>query len=408
MHTLFICGAPHNSKGFEFTVIDGSSLPDNIGQYIDIYDADKMKDGRNYVIQKLSISKIEYTLVGVYVRINPSDQKTSRGSYIAVGVLTDESISLHSAIDYFCTISSLEASLKMLRNERNAFSTNFSLKNDASKIVNNYNYIPFLANLTKNLSKDENKRKVIFNDLLHEKNIRQISDISLDVEFKELKLEIEKYIEEIKEEKEAHYFTRRDYDRETSQLKEENEQLKYANEIVNDRISEKNRKIESLEKLTQSLDREVSSLRMRGNIVQSNQTMNTSSAVNPGHQVDAERQRLNKHQYKDHTTKRNNKKSKTGLKALIAVVVLSSIGGAIYFFFDLSSMHSDKIPDVENKKTHVSTVSKSVSIENNETQDDNNETQEDNKTISPEDNNVIPKEESIAEKRKKALKNTVK
>ena len=402
MHALFICGAPHNSKGFEFTVIDGSPLPDNIGQYIDIYDADKMKDGRNYVIQKLSISKIEYTLVGVYVRINPSDQKTSRGSYIAVGVLTNESISLHSAIDYFCTISALEASLKMLRNERNAFSTNFSLKNNAIKIVNNYNYIPFLANLTKDLSRDENKRKVIFNDFLHEKNIQQISDVSLDVEFKELKLEIEKYIEEIKQEKEAHYFTRRDNKRETSQLKDENEQLKHANEIFNVKISEKNGRIESLEKLTQSLDKEVSSLRMRGNIVQSHQTMSTSSAVNPGRQVDTVRQRLNRQQDKDHQTKRNNKKFKTRLKALIAVIVLSSIGGVMYFSPDLSSMFSDKVVAVENKKINVSAVSKSAS-------DENNETQEDNKTIiSADENNLIPKEESIAEKRKKALKDTAK
>ncbi len=179
MFSLFVCGVPHNSKGFEYAEIDGSSLPNNIGQYIDIYDKQKMKDGRNYVLQKLIISNIEYILIAEYTKINPSDQKSSRGSYIAVGILTDEVIS--SSNDYVYRITYIEDLLKTMRNERNAFNINFKINSDLNmlnhhfdinELNNKYDYILQLVDTLKDISKDKKCKKIIFNNLMYNKKMK--------------------------------------------------------------------------------------------------------------------------------------------------------------------------------------------------------------------------------------------
>jgi hypothetical protein len=134
MYSLFVCGVPHNRKGFEYTILDGVKLSDKISQYIDIYDADKMRDAYQYVIQKLRIAEKDYMLISEYARINPSDQKMSRGSYIAVGVLTEEILTRDSAEEYISRISSLQSLLKTLRKDRNAFNINFDMKCDLKRI----------------------------------------------------------------------------------------------------------------------------------------------------------------------------------------------------------------------------------------------------------------------------------
>ena len=179
MYSLFVCGVTHNSRGFEYNVIEGSPLPDGIGQYIDIYDKKKMKDGRNYVLQKLIISDIKYVLIAEYVRINPSDKKSSRGSYIAVGVLTNEVISSNNS--YVYRITSIQDLLKRMRNERNAFHMKFKIKSNLNKLNqhininelnNKYDYILYLEDVFKVISRDKKCKKIIFNNLIYNEKMQ--------------------------------------------------------------------------------------------------------------------------------------------------------------------------------------------------------------------------------------------
>ena len=168
MYSLFACGVPHNRKGFEYTILDGVKLSDKIGQYIDIYDADKMKEEYQYVIQRLRIGKKDYTLLAEYARINPSDQKTSRGSYIAVGVLTEEILNRNTSEDYISRISSLQDVLKTLRNDRNAFNIDFDMKRNLKRIKHRKNKSTSLGKLACDVSKNKKYKKIIVSKSMSE------------------------------------------------------------------------------------------------------------------------------------------------------------------------------------------------------------------------------------------------
>ena len=361
MYTLFVCGAPHNSKGFEYAEIYGSKLPDNISQYIDIYDADKMKDGRSYIIQKLTIDTRDYTLLGEYIRINPSDQNTSRGSYIAVGILTDEVISLHVAMDYFCTISSLHASLKMLRNERNAFSTNFKISKNLKSLSNNYHHIPFLANIAKDLSGENTAKRVTFNDVLHEGKTQNIPDNSLENELNKLKAEVEKYIEAINDEKEDHRLTRVENDGEIFRLKNDVNMLQDSVYVLNQRITQKNEDVSRLEQNIERLRTENNSFRNQ-DIYQrenngerrtlTNDPVPTNRNDRPSTLDGNNKNRKRRPPPSTNTItfgneKRNNKKTKV-LVLVLAAIVLSSL-----WYFDvgrtIGDMFYDKAKTIERK-----------------------------------------------------------
>ncbi len=156
-----------NSKGFQYAVIEGSPLPNNIGQFIDIYDSNKMKDGENYIIQKLKIYNLDYTLIVKYVRINPSDQKSNRGSYIAIGVLTDQVVYSNTAISYIYEISSKQDILKAMRNKRNAFDIYFKM-NDVFQQAGNYQYATSLANMIEKISLGKRQKKILFDTLRYD------------------------------------------------------------------------------------------------------------------------------------------------------------------------------------------------------------------------------------------------
>jgi len=184
MYSQFICGVPHNSKGFQYAVIEGAPLPKDISQFIDIYDSDKMKEGQNYIIQKLEINNLYYTLIAKYVRINPSDQKSSRGSYIAVGLLTNKPICTEAAIGYIYEISSKQDILKAMRNKRNAFDIDFMM-NDVFHQTGNYKYAMSLANVIEEMSLEKIPKKILFDTLKYNyknensKDNRLKDDVSL-------------------------------------------------------------------------------------------------------------------------------------------------------------------------------------------------------------------------------------
>lgn len=168
MYSLFVCGVPHNRKGFEYTTLDGVKLSDKISQYIDIYDADKMKDEYQYVIQKLRNGEKDYTLIAEYARINPSDQKTSRGSYIAVGVLTKEILTRNTVEEYISRISSLQSLLKTLRKGRNAFNIDFDMKHDLKRIDYGEKKRTSLGKLACNVSSGKRYKKIIVSKSMSE------------------------------------------------------------------------------------------------------------------------------------------------------------------------------------------------------------------------------------------------
>ncbi|HIP13709.1 MAG TPA: hypothetical protein EYG73_13455 [Arcobacter sp.] len=226
MYSLFICGTPHNKKGFEFTVLEGNKVPDGIFQYIDIYNPDKMRDGNTYVIQKINILKKDYILLSKYVGINPSDQRTSRGAYIAAGVLVESPVSLSSSIMFLSKITNLHTSLKMMRDERNAFKTTFDISKDLQNIEIKCADVAFLANLTYSISNLNETKKVIFNDIAHSESIKDIDDNLISNELDNQKKLIIKYQEELEDEKEAYRLTRVELENEMNELKNKIEYLK--------------------------------------------------------------------------------------------------------------------------------------------------------------------------------------
>lgn len=219
MYSLFVCGTPHNKKGFELTVLEGSRLPDGISQYIDIYDSDKMKEGGTYVIQTINILKQNYTLIVKYVSINPSDQRTSRGAYIATGILVKSPIALSSSIVFLSQITNLHTSLQMMRDERNAFNISFDISKDLQNIKMNCDGLAFLANLAYSISNLNDTKKVIFNDMVHSESIKGIDNNLIMNEIEDQKKLILEYKEELEDEKEAHRLTIREFENEISELK---------------------------------------------------------------------------------------------------------------------------------------------------------------------------------------------
>jgi len=192
MYSLFVCGVPHNRKGFEYTILDGVKLTDRISQYIDIYDTTKMNDEYQYVIQKLRIGKKDYTLLSEYARINPSDQKTNRGSYIAVGVLTEEVLTRYLADEYISKISSLQDLLKKLRNDRNAFNIDFDLKRDFKKITYHENKNTALSKLACDVSRGKRYKRIIVGKNMSENINKNKSD-----DFSQKKMSWKNYLKRI-------------------------------------------------------------------------------------------------------------------------------------------------------------------------------------------------------------------
>ncbi len=219
MYILFACGAPHNTKGFEFATIEGSkNLPDGLIQYIDIYNIDKMKDGSTYVIQNISIGSRKYLVMVNYVSINPSDQKTSRGAYIAVGVVVDADVSLSSTVSYLCKIASSQGALSKLRDERNAFSRSFDIHKDIRDINLEYSDMAFLANLAYTHYSNDSSKKIVFNDIIHGNTTEIDNDIIVNQILQQEKL-IGECQQKLEEEIIAHKYTRNDYDNEIIELR---------------------------------------------------------------------------------------------------------------------------------------------------------------------------------------------
>lgn len=212
MYTLFVCGTPHNKKGFELSELDGNNIPSNMFKYIDIYDPDKMKSGNTSVIQKVKISNNEYTLLVSYEGINPSDQKTSRGAYIAVGILAEAPISLTDSIKYFCEITTLHTYLKIMRDERNAFNTQFDISVDLKSVNHKCDHVAFLSNITFKLSNSNESKRVVFNDISNTNNIQGINSELIDNEISKLKESISHLKDKLEDEEIAHQETRKDYE----------------------------------------------------------------------------------------------------------------------------------------------------------------------------------------------------
>ncbi len=230
MYTLFVCGAPHNKKGFELSIIEGDKLvSDECIQFIDKFDDDKMIDGSTYVIQNISCKKKNYLLIENYVSINPSDQKTSRGAYISVGVITDNTLSLSSTINYLCKIVSIQSALGKLRDSRNAFQSNFDMNKDIGKINLTYQDIGFLADLALQHYTKESSKKIVFNDIIHA-DTAKIDDYAITNQIIKQEKLISKLQEKLQEENEAHQLTiieSREHTQEVESLNLENRELRY-------------------------------------------------------------------------------------------------------------------------------------------------------------------------------------
>jgi hypothetical protein len=125
--TLFICGTISDKRGFEYKKISGNELPGDPSRYLDKYDPKTMDKDRTYLINKEKIAGDFYTIVHVMEGINPNDQETNRGSYIAVGILTNKAISLNTSTIIFEKIAEIHGVLKGLRDNRNAFNNKFRL-----------------------------------------------------------------------------------------------------------------------------------------------------------------------------------------------------------------------------------------------------------------------------------------
>jgi hypothetical protein len=229
MYVLFVCGAPHNKKGFELAIVEGNkTFPDECIQYIDKYDADKMIDGNTYVIQNINCKQKKYLLIESYISINPSDQKTSRGAYIAVGVITDDMQTLSSTINYFCKIVSIHSALGKLRDSRNAFPSRFSIDKDIGKLKLNYKDIGFLSNIALEHFQHDSVKKIVFNDLEHFDKQHNLEDTAIINQINEQEKEIILLQKKIEEEQESHRLTvmeSKGYIQKIDQLNQENTEL---------------------------------------------------------------------------------------------------------------------------------------------------------------------------------------
>jgi hypothetical protein len=226
MFSLFVCGAPHNKKGFEIFVIEGDkAVPSEFIQYIDRYDQVTMPKGHTYVIQSILYNQRKYLLIISYTGINPSDQKANRGAYIATGVLTDEKQTLSNIIGYFCKFASIHGALKSLRNSRNAFDIDFDLQKDMGEVWTNYKSVGALSHLVIELLQKNTTNKIVFNDALQNKKDFLLDDNAILHQVQEQ----ERYINELNEKLNISYSQNQKYIEENRQLSQENKKL--LNEI---------------------------------------------------------------------------------------------------------------------------------------------------------------------------------
>jgi hypothetical protein len=129
--SFFVCGTPSNRRGFEYVTDTGAKLPGEPSRYLDIFDPQRMSAGRTYVVQSLVIDGRSYSTLTVYEKINPNDDRSNRGAFIAAGVLSGEGASLEDVLWCFCRLMEILAELGGLRSQDNSFPPNFRLKDFA-------------------------------------------------------------------------------------------------------------------------------------------------------------------------------------------------------------------------------------------------------------------------------------
>lgn len=101
----FVCGTAANRRGFEYATPGSKPLPDNPASYLDI--PPKNQTGESHMLSQVSMSGIQYVRYAKYRCINPSDEGTNRGAYVAVGFLLSQRMTLHAAarcIEQACII----------------------------------------------------------------------------------------------------------------------------------------------------------------------------------------------------------------------------------------------------------------------------------------------------------------
>lgn len=124
---FFICGVISNNLGFQCKSLSTNRLPGDPPRYLDRFDPKKMNQGTTYLITREIIDNNAFAIFSVMRPVNPNDQLTNRGSYIAVGVLNQSPITLNDAIFTYEVIAEIHGMLNAFRDERNAFHAEFHL-----------------------------------------------------------------------------------------------------------------------------------------------------------------------------------------------------------------------------------------------------------------------------------------
>jgi len=155
--SIFICGTPSNKNGFEYQLLQGSSLPGIPSRYLDLYDPSQMNKGKTYILKRELIDKELYTILTEYRGINPNDDNTNRGAYIAVGIITKEAINYNDAMLFFDVISEIHGNLFAYRDKNNAFDTRFTLDNYKIKNMELDMNISYLTDTLSKLSLKKDK-----------------------------------------------------------------------------------------------------------------------------------------------------------------------------------------------------------------------------------------------------------
>lgn len=124
---FFVCGTPSNRRGFEYVTDTGVKLPGEPSKYLDIFDVHTMSAGRTYVCRDVLAGTRNYSAVTVYEKINPNDENSNRGAFIAAGFLICDAASLDDLLAWFCRLTEILGQLAGLRSRGNAFPGTFLL-----------------------------------------------------------------------------------------------------------------------------------------------------------------------------------------------------------------------------------------------------------------------------------------
>jgi len=128
-YSFFVCGTPSNKRGFEWICSGTKKLPGVPGRYLDVFDRKTMGEGKTYVSRVVEAEGRKYAMLTLYEPINPYDDETNRGAFIASGIITGGGISLDEVLSSFMVLNHMCAELTKMRDSRNAFPPGFSLKN---------------------------------------------------------------------------------------------------------------------------------------------------------------------------------------------------------------------------------------------------------------------------------------